>query len=58
MYGRRYYHFDQQAESYDEMVNPKPDEEYIDYRTYPLKINWIDVETDESTSCTYTIHKL
>jgi hypothetical protein len=50
---RRYRYTDDLAESHDEMINPKVDEEYIDYRTYPIKINWPEVETQDSEACKY-----
>jgi hypothetical protein len=45
---RRYHYYDEQAESYDELINPIQEEEYIDFRTYPLLIDWKEVENDES----------
>jgi hypothetical protein len=45
---RRYYYFDEEAESHDELVNPREDDEYIDFRTYPLPIDWDDIEGEKS----------
>jgi hypothetical protein len=47
---RRYYYNDELAESNDELLNPKPDEEYIDFRTYPIYINWGDIENEKSNA--------
>ena len=49
---RRYTFLDEQAESQDEISNPKEDEEYIDFRTYPLTINWKDIYSTSNDSCT------
>ncbi len=45
---RRYRYTDEEAESADELINPVEEEEYIDYRIYPLKIDWQEVENEES----------
>jgi hypothetical protein len=36
------------------MLNPQSDEEYIDYRTYPLLIDWFEIENEKS--CAYSIY--
>jgi len=45
---RRYRFYDEEAESHDELINPREEEEYTDFRTYPLQIDWKDIENDES----------
>lgn len=30
------------------MINPREEEEYVDFRTYPLQIDWKEIENDES----------
>jgi hypothetical protein len=46
--GRRYYYMDDEAESHDELINPVEDEEYIDFRTYPLNIDWNEIENEKT----------
>jgi hypothetical protein len=48
----RYNYLDEEAESHDELIHPENyiSEEYIDFRTYPLKIDWQEVEDDKSQS--------
>ena len=58
---RRYHYYDDYAESYDEIVNPTAvifymikilkDHVYLDYRTYPIKINWPEIENQDSNAC-------
>lgn len=50
---RRYTYLDSQTESQDELDNPKEEESYPDFRTYPLMINWNDIHSIENDSCTY-----
>jgi hypothetical protein len=30
------------------LINPREEEEYIDYKTYPLNIDWQEIENEES----------
>lgn len=46
----RYFYYDEQAESQDEINNPQLDEDYIDFRTYPINIDWGEVENDKSSA--------
>jgi hypothetical protein len=48
---RRFYYVDEQAESQDELANPREEEDYVDFRSYPLTINWKDIYSAESDSC-------
>lgn len=49
----RYRYYDQEAESNDEITNPQIDDEYIDYRTYPLLIDWCEIENEKSYAYTF-----
>jgi hypothetical protein len=50
----RYHFYDEVAESQDEMDNPQEDEDYIDFRTYPLAIDWQEIENEKSDA--YSIY--
>lgn len=45
---RRYRFWDEEAESVDEMNNPIPEDNFVDFRIYPVHIDWKEVENDES----------
>jgi hypothetical protein len=51
--GRHYYYLDDEADSHDELNNPTDDEEYIDFRAYPLAINWDDIKDEKSDAYTF-----
>lgn len=43
---RRYTFFEEDCESHDELINPQEDlTEYFDFRTYPLNVNWKDLDS-------------
>lgn len=43
---RRYTFWEEDCESHDELINPQDDTaEYFDFRTYPLNINWKDLDS-------------
>ena len=44
----RYYFFDEEAESEDELLHPEQEEDDIDFRTYPLPIDWQEIENEKS----------
>lgn len=52
---RRFTFLDEAGESEDELINPKDCEEYIDFRTYPLTINWRDIYSTSNDSCIYIV---
>ena len=47
-YQRRYHYYDEVAESQDELLNPQEEDDYIDFRTYPIQIDWGEVENEKS----------
>lgn len=42
---RHYTLLDEDCESHDELINPQEDLEYFDFRSYPLNINWKDLDS-------------
>jgi hypothetical protein len=50
---RRYTFMDEDAESHDELLNPREEQDYPDFRTYPLTINWKDIYSIKNDSCIY-----
>jgi hypothetical protein len=52
---RRFTLHDEEGESYDELDNPREDEEYLDFRTYPLTINWKDIYSAENDLCKFLL---
>ncbi len=42
---RRYTFWDEDCESHDELINSQEEIEYSDFRTYPLNINWKDLDS-------------
>lgn len=49
---RRFTYTDTRAESDEELENPIEEEEYFDFRIYPLTINWKDIYSVHNDSCT------
>lgn len=48
---RRYSLLDEEGESQDEQTNPQEEEDYIDFRTYPLTINWKEIYSNDCDAC-------